>query len=31
LEYALITSPQARDAAMAKQLDAVAGRVLSRG
>ena len=31
LEYALITSPQARDAALAKQLDAVAGRVLSRG
>jgi 5'-methylthioadenosine phosphorylase len=31
LEYALITAPQARDLALAKQLHAVAGRVLSRG
>ena len=30
LEYALITAPQARDPEMAKQLAAVAGRVLSR-
>ena len=30
LEYALITAPQARDPELAKQLAAVAGRVLSR-
>ena len=30
LEYAIITSPDARDAAMVVQLDAVAGRVLKR-
>ena len=30
LEYAIITSPDARDAAMVAQLDAVAGRVLKR-
>ena len=30
LEYAIITSPEARDAAKASQLDAVAGRVLNR-
>ncbi|MFM7801466.1 MAG: 5'-methylthioadenosine phosphorylase, partial [Limnohabitans sp.] len=31
LEHALITAPQARDPELAKQLAAVAGRVLSRG
>ncbi len=31
LEYALITAPDARDPAMIKKLDAVAGRVLGRG
>ena len=31
LEYALITSPAARSAEMAKKLDAVAGRVLKAG
>ncbi|MSO69755.1 MAG: S-methyl-5'-thioadenosine phosphorylase [Alphaproteobacteria bacterium] len=31
LEYALITAPEARDPAMLKKLDAVAGRVLKRG
>ena len=30
LEYALITAPEARDAAIAAKLDAVAGRVLKR-
>ncbi|MBI3901808.1 MAG: S-methyl-5'-thioadenosine phosphorylase [Nitrosomonadales bacterium] len=30
LEYAIITAPQARDAAMLEKLDAVAGRVLNR-
>lgn len=30
LEYALITGPEARDAAMIEKLDAVAGRVLKR-
>jgi len=30
LEYAIITSPEAREAAMVAQLDAVAGRVLKR-
>lgn len=30
LEYALITAPEARDPAMVKRLDAVAGRVLNR-
>jgi 5'-methylthioadenosine phosphorylase len=30
LEYAIITAPQARDAAMVEKLDAVAGRVLKR-
>jgi 5'-methylthioadenosine phosphorylase len=31
LEYAIITPPEKRDPAMAKKLDAVAGRVLGRG
>jgi 5'-methylthioadenosine phosphorylase len=30
LEYAIITAPQARDAAMVEKLDAVAGRVLKK-
>ncbi len=30
LEYAIITAPEARDAALLKKLDAVAGRVLGR-
>ena len=30
LEYAIITAPEARDAAKVDQLDAVAGRVLKR-
>ena len=30
LEYALITAPQARDAAMMEKLSAVAGRVLNK-
>ncbi|MDD5180074.1 MAG: S-methyl-5'-thioadenosine phosphorylase [Gallionellaceae bacterium] len=30
LEYAIITAPEARDAAMVEQMDAVAGRVLKR-
>ena len=30
LEYAIITAPEARDAAKVEQLDAVAGRILNR-
>jgi 5'-methylthioadenosine phosphorylase len=30
LEYALITAPEARDAAMKEKLQAIAGRVLNR-